>query len=301
MSIRIHKLTLVVNFPTTQPTLRAHSILWHSFDGRLRLQDIMPPNLSFATRRLASGNLGAQIRLFRVASMEGIQYVDSQVLTSTSLTPTSPLEPNIEDLLDGVSRRLSEMAVDHQTQVFVDGTFEDLADELAGYIDNVKKMEESEGVRAEIKPLLDSNKKDEALKKLVTASPVLNSAPEKEFTAAYNLLIYLIIQSPNVNMFLPKVCENLSRPITSSPINGTGLALSVLTTLFNLLKPDNEVRYNVFQAILRLVKTSGLYEMLRPQLKKLDTWMKQWDVDEEDQRKLFGQIADVAEDAGEEE
>jgi translation initiation factor 3 subunit M len=41
--------------------------------------------------------------------------------------------------------------------------------------------------------------------------------------------------------------------------------------------------------------------MLRPQLKKLDTWIEQWDVDEEDQRKLFGQIADVAEDAGEEE
>jgi translation initiation factor 3 subunit M len=233
--------------------------------------------------------------------MDRYQYVDSQVLTSTSPTPSEPLEPVIQDLLDDVSLLLLEMAVDHQTQVFVDGTFEDLADELAGYIDNVKKVEESEGVRAEIKPLLDSNKKDEALKKLVTASPVLNSAPEKEFTAAYNLLIYLIIQSPNVNMFLPKVCENLSRPIISSPVNGAGLALSVLTTLFNLLQPDNEVRYNVFQAILRLVKTSGLFEMLRPQLKKLDTWIEQWDVDEEDQRKLFSQIADVAEDASEEE
>jgi hypothetical protein len=52
---------------------------------------------------------------------------------------------------------------------------------------------------------------------------------------------------------------------------------------------------------LRLVKTSGLYEMLRPQQKKLDIWIEQWDVDEEDQRKLYGQIADVADDAGEEE
>ena len=193
------------------------------------------------------------------------------------------------------------MAVDGYSQVFIDGNFEDLADELAAYIDNLKKVDEDAGVRAEIKPLLEANKKDDALKKLVTGSPVLNSAPEKEFTAAYNLLVYLVIQSPNVNMFLPKICENLSRPITSSPINGSGLALSVLTTLFNLLQPDNEVRYNVFQAILRLVKSSGLFEMLRPQLKKLDTWIEQWDVDEEDQRKLFGQIADVAEDAGEEE
>jgi translation initiation factor 3 subunit M len=193
------------------------------------------------------------------------------------------------------------MAVDGYSQVFIDGTFEDLTDELASYIDNLKKVDEDAGVRAEGRPLLDANKKDDALKKLVTASPALNSAPEKEFTAAYNLLVYLVIQSPNVNMFLPKICENLSRPITSSPINGSGLALSVLTTLFNLLQPDNEVRYNVFQAILRLVKTCGLFEMLRPQLKKLDTWIEQWEVDEEDQRKLFGQIADVAEDAGEEE
>ncbi len=187
------------------------------------------------------------------------------------------------------------------SQVFIDGSFVDLADELAGYIDNVTKAEESKSVRAELKSLLAANKKDDALKKLVTASPALNAAPEKEFTAAYNLLVYLVIQSPNVNIFLPKICENLSRPIVSSPNNGAGLALSVLTTLFNLLKEDNEVRYHVFEAILKSVKQSGLFEMLRPELKKLDEWFQKWETDEEDQRKLLVQIADVAEDAGEDE
>jgi translation initiation factor 3 subunit M len=218
----------------------------------------------------------------------------------SSLSDTSTSALSVTVVPQKVSSLLTDMAAITQ-QVFIDGTFEDLADELAAYIDNVKKVDDAEGVRAEIKPLLAANKKDDTLKKLITASPVLNAAPEKEFTAAYNLLIYLVIQSPNVNMFLPKVCENLSRPIASSPLNGAGLALSVLTTLFNLLQPDNEVKYNVFQAILRLVKNSGLFEMLRPQLKKLDGWIEQWEVDEEDQRKLFGQIADVAEDAGEDE
>jgi len=175
--------------------------------------------------------------------------------------------------------------------VFIDGTFADLAQELAEYLN----------IGSDISPLLEENKKDEALKRLVTASSALNASPEKEFTAAYNLLVYLVLQSPNVNMFLPRVCENLSKPITSSPINGPGLALSVLTTIFNLLQPDNEVRYNVFQAVLRLVKTSGLFEILRPQLGKLDAWIHDWQVDAEDQRKLFGHIADVAEDSGEEE
>jgi translation initiation factor 3 subunit M len=189
-----------------------------------------------------------------------------------------------------VSANIRNMAAATQ-HVFIDGTFADLAKELGDYLN----------VGAEIQPLLDNNQKDEALKKLVTASTSLNSTSEKEFTAAYNLLIYLVLQSPSVNMFLPRICDNLSKPVTSSPLNGPGLALNILTTIFNLLAPDNEVRFNVFQAIIRLVKTSGLFETLKPQLQKLDGWLEEWEVDEEDQRKLFGQIADAAEDAGEEE
>jgi translation initiation factor 3 subunit M len=235
--------------------------------------------------------------------MEDHEWIDSsssEFTFSTTSTQT-PIPLTTSEVLAHVIARLQTMAVEIPQQVFIDGSFEDLADELAAYIDNVQKTDEANSVRAQIKPLIEANQKDEVLKKIVTASPALNAAPEKEFTAAYNLLVYLVIQSPNVNIFLPKVCENLSKPITSSPINGSGLALSVLTTLFNLLAPENEVRFNVFQAILRLVKSSGLFEMLRPQLKKLDSWVEQWEIDEEAQRKIFGQIADVAEDAGEDE
>ena len=172
---------------------------------------------------------------------------------------------------------------------FVEGSFADLARDIADYLH----------ITAEIEPLLEANTKDEVLKKLVTASASLNSYPEKEFTAAWNLLVYLVMQSPNVNMFLPRMCDNLSKPVSSAPINGPGLALNVLTTIFNLLAPDNDVRFNVFQAILRLVKTTGSFETLRPQLKKLDKWIEEWELDEEDQRKVFGQLAEVADDAGE--
>lgn len=176
-------------------------------------------------------------------------------------------------------------------QVFIEGKFHDLANELGEYLQ----------IGDEIKTLLDSNLKDDALKKLVTSSISLNSTPEKEFTAAYNLLVYLVLQSPNVNKFLPKICENLSKPITSSPSNGPGLALNVLTTIFNLLQPENEVRFNVFQAIVRHIKANGFFELLRPQLEKLDIWIKEWEVNDEDQRKLYAQIADIAEDAGDED
>lgn len=122
-----------------------------------------------------------------------------------------------------------------------------------------------------------------------------------EFIAAYNLLVHLVRQSPNLDKFLPKICQNLSAPITSSPVNGAGLALSILTTIFNILPPENETRYHVFLAILRVVRGSSSFDSLRPQLKNLDSWVVQWETDEEDERKLYLSIADAAREAGEEE
>lgn len=101
-------------------------------------------------------------------------------------------------------------------------------------------------------------------------------------------------------MFLPKITQNLCAPIASSPNNGPALALQLLTTIFNILPPSTDTRYHVFLAILRVVRTSSSFEVLRPHLKSLDTWIVLWETDEEDQRKLFLQIADVAGEAGEE-
>ena len=40
---------------------------------------------------------------------------------------------------------------------------------------------------------------------------------------------------------------------------------------------------------------------MKSQLRDLDTWIAQWETDEEDQRKLYLSIVDVAEEAGEDE
>jgi translation initiation factor 3 subunit M len=65
--------------------------------------------------------------------------------------------------------------------LLIEGSFEELSDELALYIEEIKKKQGEDGasLRAEITPLLEQGQKDEALKKLVTGSLVLNAAPEK--------------------------------------------------------------------------------------------------------------------------
>jgi translation initiation factor 3 subunit M len=102
-------------------------------------------------------------------------------------------------------------------------------------------------------------------------------------------------------MFLPKICNHLTAPITSSPSNGGGLALSILSTVFNTLPNENEFRFHILLSILRVIRQTSNFETLRPQLKQLDQWLETWESDEEDSRKLYLAVSDVASDVGEDE
>ncbi len=101
-----------------------------------------------------------------------------------------------------------------------------------------------------------------------------------------------------MDKFLPKICQNLSSPFTWSTAHGPGIAILILTTIFNILSPNNSTRYHLFNAILRLARGSASFEYLQPQLKNLDKWLAQWETGHEEQRQLFVSIADVAEEAG---
>ena len=65
--------------------------------------------------------------------------------------------------------------------LLIDGTFEELAEELGQYIDDIKKKQgdEASSVRTDLTPLLEQGQHDDVLKKLVSNSITLNSAPEK--------------------------------------------------------------------------------------------------------------------------
>ncbi|KAL1983902.1 hypothetical protein VTN96DRAFT_9755 [Rasamsonia emersonii] len=201
--------------------------------------------------------------------------------------------------------------------LLIEGTFTELCEELAQYLDVLRK-DEGSNLSADIAPLLeplrqqeqngeepDLKQRDEVLKKIVTAAAVLNAAPEKEIIAAYNLLVHLVHQSSNPDIFLSRICTYLAKPITSSPLHGPSLALSILTTIFNTLAPSDTSRYHVFLAIVAVIRQSGhttAFEALKPQLTaQLPQWLAAWELDEEDAQRLHLAIADAAEAAGDSE
>ena len=124
-----------------------------------------------------------------------------------------------------------------------------------------------------------------------------------EFTAAYNLLIHLSNQSPSRDMFLNRICSYLSeQPIASSAQFGPSLALTTLTTIFNVLPNDSESRYQVFMAILKVIRSTSnnaAFDALTPQLNtNVPKWVVAWDLDDEDARSLHVAIAAVAAASG---
>lgn len=183
----------------------------------------------------------------------------------------------------------------------VEGAFEELSLELATYLDSIKG--EGSTVAQDITPLLaepeneekpKETDKDAVLKKLVSASSVLNSAPERELQAAYNLLIHLVSQAPDPDKYLSHLCKYLSSPIPSSPNNGTGIALGVLGTIFNTIQPDDESRYHVLLVIVDLIRKTSNWETLEPQLRNLDEWTEQWELESGEIRKLALAISETA-------
>lgn len=181
---------------------------------------------------------------------------------------------------------------DAQPQLlFVDGSFEELAKEMADYL----KAEDA-------KQLLSGDKappKEDVLSKLVGASSALNTVPEKEYTAASNLMIHLVLQSADPKKYLPALCSNFAKPMSNSPVHGVGLSLNALSTVFNLLEPADPIRARVFMEILKFLKAHGMFDNLRPFLERLPEWLDTWGAGEEIERKIYEEVADVAAEAGE--
>jgi translation initiation factor 3 subunit M len=203
--------------------------------------------------------------------------------------------------------------------LLIEGSFSELSEELAQYLDTINKTEEGAGIQSAIAPLVAdirekessenfdpesiTSQKDDILKHIVGNAAILNTAPEKEFIAAYNLLIHLSNQTPNREQFFSRVCKYLSeKPVSSSPQYGPSLAVNTLTTIFNVLPLASESRYHVFLAILEVIKrtsSSSSFEALVPQLEaNVTNWLSAWQLDDEDARNLHLAIADLAAQSG---
>ncbi|KAL9619804.1 MAG: hypothetical protein Q9160_005640 [Pyrenula sp. 1 TL-2023] len=167
--------------------------------------------------------------------------------------------------------------------LLIEGSFSELAEELAQYIDTLNKTDENSGIAAEIKPVLTEIRQAESAE-----SPPDDAQISK--------------QRENVLKVLVGNGAYISEPIKSSPQLGPALQVTILTTLFNTIPQSNQSRYHVFLALLQVIRSTSqaaAFEALTSQLvTNIPKWLASWDLDSDDVESLYIAIADVAQASG---
>jgi hypothetical protein len=137
--------------------------------------------------------LHGSAKISPTSSSEPLEYLYQSILHPTSARPSSTYFPsppattlsshhNLLVAFEPVSDpRLFPVAMAAPTNtLLIEGTFEELAEELAQYIDSLRKSPaEGASLHSEVAALVKEDKKDEVLKKIVGSAQLLNTAPEK--------------------------------------------------------------------------------------------------------------------------
>ncbi|KAF9392608.1 hypothetical protein CPB97_000061 [Podila verticillata] len=176
--------------------------------------------------------------------------------------------------------------------IFIDAPVQEQVAELATYISSLRGDEEQALVK-EVVPLVEAEKFAEATKVLVKESKTLLEAPEKEFEAAFNLLVAVAIVDAD-----KAVVEDILKIVVSEPTQKTALKFKVLSNVFNTLPANSPLRLSVFTSIVDLAVASDDMDLVLPQLQYVPNWVSEWGVGADAERTLLLKLSDRLKETG---
>jgi len=147
---------------------------------------------------------------------------------------------------------------------------------------------------ASLHKLLAENKLKEVLTILIEKrGALLLDTPEKDTEGCFNLICSLLRKLEAVSV--DELVKKLMKIITSDTNDRPLLRLKILNNLYNMFDNDSISRYEVFMAILSYAKASNNSEVVLPQFKHIDRWLKIWGANVEQTRKLYGLVYKILE------
>ncbi|KAK9757835.1 hypothetical protein RND81_01G189300 [Saponaria officinalis] len=130
---------------------------------------------------------------------------------------------------------------------------------------------------------------------LTSADLVFTKVSEKDVECIYTVICNLVTKSENPDEVL-EIVKLVTAKITQRPSEKPALRLKVLFNLYNLLE-DAYSRYYVYLKSLQLAASGKVTEHVIPSFKKVDSFLKEWNVGVEDQRELFLTIFNILKDS----
>ncbi|KAK9116081.1 hypothetical protein Sjap_015028 [Stephania japonica] len=129
---------------------------------------------------------------------------------------------------------------------------------------------------------------------LTSADLVFSKVSEKDLECIYTVICSLVSKSETPDEAL-EMAKLIATKVSQQPNDKPALRLKILFNLYNLLENPYS-RFFVYMKALNLAVNGKVVEHIIPSFKRIDNFLKEWNIGTLDQRELFLAIANILKD-----
>uniref|UniRef100_A0A5B7BWY1 Eukaryotic translation initiation factor 3 subunit M n=1 Tax=Davidia involucrata TaxID=16924 RepID=A0A5B7BWY1_DAVIN len=126
---------------------------------------------------------------------------------------------------------------------------------------------------------------------LTTADLIFSKVSEKDIECIFTVICNLVTrpESPDESLEMAKL---IATKITNQPNDKPALRLKIMFNLYNLLDTPYS-QFSVYMKALNLAVNGKVTEHIIPSFKKMDNFLREWNIGIKDQRELFLAVSNV--------
>ncbi|KAI3503231.1 hypothetical protein L1887_31670 [Cichorium endivia] len=126
---------------------------------------------------------------------------------------------------------------------------------------------------------------------LTSANLVFPKASDKDLECIFTIICNLVKKPESLDEML-EMAKLLSTKLAQQPNEKPAIRLKILFNLYNLLENPYS-RFYVYMNALKLAMDGKVIEHIIPSFKKIDSFLKEWNLGLQDQRELFLTISNI--------
>ncbi|KAL7094631.1 hypothetical protein ACP275_11G116000 [Erythranthe tilingii] len=130
---------------------------------------------------------------------------------------------------------------------------------------------------------------------VTSADVIFSKASEKDIECIYTVICNLVKKPESLDQ-VHEMAELIATKVTQQPSEKPALRLKILFNLYNLLENPYS-QFFVYMKALNLAINGKVTEHIVPSFKKMDNFLREWNLGVNDRRDLFLKVANVLKDS----
>ncbi|KAL8124688.1 uncharacterized protein LOC141718546 [Apium graveolens] len=126
---------------------------------------------------------------------------------------------------------------------------------------------------------------------LTSADLVFSKASDKDLECIFTVICNLVKKTDSLDEAL-EMAKLIATKVTQQPNDKPALRLKIMFNLYNLLE-NQFSRFFVYMKALNLAVNGKVIEHVVPSFKKIDSFLKEWNLGVQDQRELFLSVSNI--------